>query len=485
MAHDVFISHSSADKPIADAVCATLEGRGIRCWIAPRDILAGVPYAGAITQALKGSRLLVLVFSAHANDSDDVAKEVGGAYRKGLTVVPFRIEDVPMSDELEYHLSSTHWLDALTPPLEQHMSHLAETVSLLLERMAKAPEEHLRPRLPGADEGPGADLSSWAGYIVQWSEDPKAQKTAWYVTSDLQRLWIPDPATFDGLKSMGAPGPVALPGVVLDQMPDQIDHWAATGDRMSANRTLRRGMHLSSADRRYCLVLQNDGNLVLQGPSGQALWANDRFDTAFVVLQGDGDLVGYRSDGTANWASGTAGTGATQLVVQNDGNAVITTSAGKPVWSTEGGGPAARAGGRPRPGPDASTAPTPTMTAKPTGKITVPKSGGGIVSPTPTVAGSLSDVPPGKHIWVAAKVGDLLWPKEPEIDARKSEWEIQINQPPDVISLVLLMVDDDGSRSIRKTLKDCGKAGDWPGMTLSQIPGGASLLDAVQNVMVR
>ena len=38
MAHDVFISHSSKDKPIADAICANLEGTGIRCWIAPRDI---------------------------------------------------------------------------------------------------------------------------------------------------------------------------------------------------------------------------------------------------------------------------------------------------------------------------------------------------------------------------------------------------------------------------------------------------------------
>ncbi|WP_179468215.1 TIR domain-containing protein [Mycolicibacterium vinylchloridicum] len=38
MAHDVFISHSSLDEPAADAVCAELEARGIRCWTAPRDI---------------------------------------------------------------------------------------------------------------------------------------------------------------------------------------------------------------------------------------------------------------------------------------------------------------------------------------------------------------------------------------------------------------------------------------------------------------
>jgi hypothetical protein len=36
MAHDVFISHSSEDKPAADAVCAILEESEVRCWIAPR-----------------------------------------------------------------------------------------------------------------------------------------------------------------------------------------------------------------------------------------------------------------------------------------------------------------------------------------------------------------------------------------------------------------------------------------------------------------
>ena len=37
--HDIIISDSTLDKPITDAVCAGLEARGIRCWIAPRDIL--------------------------------------------------------------------------------------------------------------------------------------------------------------------------------------------------------------------------------------------------------------------------------------------------------------------------------------------------------------------------------------------------------------------------------------------------------------
>jgi len=45
MSHDIFISYSSKDKPIADGICASLETAGIRCWIAPRDIAAGTALA--------------------------------------------------------------------------------------------------------------------------------------------------------------------------------------------------------------------------------------------------------------------------------------------------------------------------------------------------------------------------------------------------------------------------------------------------------
>lgn len=134
MPHDVFVSYSSDDKPTADAVCATLENRGIRCWIAPRDILPGTDWGGAIVDAINASRVMVLVYSAKANDSPQIKREVERAVNRGLAVIPFRIEDVPMSTTLEYFMSMPHWLDALTPPLQDHLKRLAETTRLILER---------------------------------------------------------------------------------------------------------------------------------------------------------------------------------------------------------------------------------------------------------------------------------------------------------------------------------------------------------------
>jgi hypothetical protein len=134
MAHDVFISYASQDKAVADAVCATLEADRIRCWIAPRDILPGTPYTEALTDALRSSRVLVLVLSGNSNGSHHVMREVEAAVDVGIPVVPFKIAETTLSLSMKYLLKSIHWLDAMTPPMERHIRTLADVIRSLLER---------------------------------------------------------------------------------------------------------------------------------------------------------------------------------------------------------------------------------------------------------------------------------------------------------------------------------------------------------------
>jgi len=140
MAHDVFISYSSADKPIADAVCAGLERRGLRCWIAPRDILPGLDWGAAIIDAINDARAMVLVFSSSANSSKQIKREVERAVAKGVPLIPLRVEDVPLGKTLEYFISSEHWMDALSRPVEPHVERLAEAIRALLARPSRAPD---------------------------------------------------------------------------------------------------------------------------------------------------------------------------------------------------------------------------------------------------------------------------------------------------------------------------------------------------------
>jgi FKBP-type peptidyl-prolyl cis-trans isomerase len=132
MAHDVFISHSSKDKTIADAVCALLEQHKIRCWIAPRDITPGKEWGEAIVDAIHASHVMILIFSASANGSPQIRREVERAVNKEVVVVPFRIEDVMPTKSLEYFIGSVHWLDAFTKPLEAHVERLVHVVESIL-----------------------------------------------------------------------------------------------------------------------------------------------------------------------------------------------------------------------------------------------------------------------------------------------------------------------------------------------------------------
>ena len=132
MTHDVFISYSSKDKPIADGICATMEQNGVRCWIAPRDIRPGADWSGSIIHAIAESRVFVLVLSHFANASPQVKREVERAVNHGIPVIPYRIEDVQPTESLEYFISTPHWLDAFTPPVERHAQYLADTVKRIL-----------------------------------------------------------------------------------------------------------------------------------------------------------------------------------------------------------------------------------------------------------------------------------------------------------------------------------------------------------------
>ncbi len=138
MPHEVFICYSSYDKPVAEAVCAALESRHIRCWIAPRDVLPGTEWAEAIVDAIDGSRVLVLILSASSNSSPQVIREVGRAASKGIPIIPLLIEDVSLSKAMEFFVSSHHWLDAQTPPLKKHLRRLVDTVQQLLTQEPEA-----------------------------------------------------------------------------------------------------------------------------------------------------------------------------------------------------------------------------------------------------------------------------------------------------------------------------------------------------------
>ena len=134
MPHDVFISYSNKNKVVADAVCAKLEENKIRVWIAPRDVPPGKDFAESIIEAIDGCKAFVLIWSEESNKSGHILNEVNRAFSQNITVIPFRIDNVEPTKSLEYYIGRTHWLDAITPPLEKHIDKLVDTILAILGR---------------------------------------------------------------------------------------------------------------------------------------------------------------------------------------------------------------------------------------------------------------------------------------------------------------------------------------------------------------
>ena len=130
---DVFISYSSKEKAVADAVVAAHEQAGIRCWYAPRDIGPGADWAEAITNAIHDCSIMVLIFSQEANRSQRVIDEVNYAISQEKPLLPFRIESHNPTGALSLHLSSRHWLDAYESGWENHIERLVKSVKINLE----------------------------------------------------------------------------------------------------------------------------------------------------------------------------------------------------------------------------------------------------------------------------------------------------------------------------------------------------------------
>jgi hypothetical protein len=151
MTHDIFISYAAADKAVTDALCSSLENRKIRCWMAPRDIPVGVPYAEALIQAIKESQIIVLVFSKNSNNAHQVMREVERAVSIGIPIIIFRIEDITPSKAMEFFLSTPNWLEATEPPFEDHLLQLADKVhNLLADNRRHFPETE---QVPISSEG--------------------------------------------------------------------------------------------------------------------------------------------------------------------------------------------------------------------------------------------------------------------------------------------------------------------------------------------
>jgi hypothetical protein len=170
---DVFISHAEEDKPVAALVCEKLEGAGLGCWIAPRDIRPGKSWAAAIVDAIESCRAVVLLLSVNSVQSRQIAREVELADKARVPVVTLRIDAVELSGDLEYFLSNTQWLDAGSDGVEAQLDPLIQCLRDSLRKgtgviAAQPGPRAAQPRQSRARAGAGAVVSELRRVVATW-----------------------------------------------------------------------------------------------------------------------------------------------------------------------------------------------------------------------------------------------------------------------------------------------------------------------------
>ena len=128
MDHSIFISYSSTDQAAAEQICLSLEGAGMGCWMAPRDIVPGADFPAAIVQAIQQAQVVVCVISPAAVKSPHILSELSHAFSKKTPIVPFRLASAELPPDFDYFLALSQWLDARGGCTPENLAKLQRAV---------------------------------------------------------------------------------------------------------------------------------------------------------------------------------------------------------------------------------------------------------------------------------------------------------------------------------------------------------------------
>lgn len=143
----VFISYSTKESDIANLVHSYLEGNGIHCWIASRNIEGGESFAEQIVLAIRDCCAFVMIASPNSDSSPHVSNELSLALGNKKKIIPLRVSDYQLSAASEYYLQQAQWIDA-SKDMNEALRHLIKAVRPTLpetEATASAVSEVIVP----------------------------------------------------------------------------------------------------------------------------------------------------------------------------------------------------------------------------------------------------------------------------------------------------------------------------------------------------
>lgn len=95
--YDVFLSYSSEDRDWATEITTALKDSGVSTWFDAHDIVPGDRWQTRIEEALRESRVLVLIVSPKSLNRPWTFFEIGAAVADSKRIVPVLAEDVDIA----------------------------------------------------------------------------------------------------------------------------------------------------------------------------------------------------------------------------------------------------------------------------------------------------------------------------------------------------------------------------------------------------
>ncbi len=108
------------------------------------DLPGGVDFDVQLGEAIRQSRIFLLVFSAQADESESVRAEMNIAKTQKIIRIPVRIED-RMPNKLAFLIGTALFFDAFPQPLEKHLPKLVKDIDTILNS-PKPPESPAEPK---------------------------------------------------------------------------------------------------------------------------------------------------------------------------------------------------------------------------------------------------------------------------------------------------------------------------------------------------
>jgi len=135
----VFISFNRNDTKCADFISRMLENKGHKTWHYKKDMgptLNTNAYPKAITEAIKNSKVVIIILSENSVESMHVKNEICLSCAEegnGTLIMPIKIDDVDIGDEIFYYLCRQD-IACIVPPDEEELLDFVEKVHEALRK---------------------------------------------------------------------------------------------------------------------------------------------------------------------------------------------------------------------------------------------------------------------------------------------------------------------------------------------------------------